>query len=400
MKNKALAISVAILILAGLVYAANYLALFTPRPESSSPAPSLPTPQLADDSDMAPVAYVVEEVARGLYVPWSLVFTSADRLLVSERSGSIRVIERGSLKSEPLVTFKGVSHAGEEGLMGLAKDPDYETNRTLYACLAYASANGLKDKVISFTDNGASIGTPKVLIDNIPAARNHAGCRLFFLPDSTRLITTGDASNRELAQSPCSLGGKILRLNRDGSIPSDNPFKGSPVYTTGHRNPQGLAFDTDHMVLWETEHGPSVFDGPAGGDEVNLIESGKNYGWPLIHHKQKKDGLESPHLEFTPAVAPGSLAYYNAAALPQFKSSLFFGALRGEGIYRLSIDRSDPRRISGFEKLKDVAVGRVRDIVVGPDGNIYFTTSNRDGRGRERNGDDKIYRLAPRLLKE
>ncbi len=391
MKKKIIFISITVLLLAAIVYSADYLALFkSPVTSSSDPVQH---PRLADDSGMHPAKYELTSVAEGLYVPWSIVFTSPERLLVSERNGAIRIIEKGALLEEPLIRFPEVSHSGEEGLMGLALDPDYLSTKRVFACLAY-SHNGVHDKVISFTDSGNAVTDIVTLIDGIPAADNHAGCRLFFMPDKTLLITTGDATNRQQAQDKDSLGGKILRINRDGSIPKDNPF-GTAVWTIGHRNPQGLALDTVHSVLWETEHGPSVFDGPAGGDEVNLIEAGKNYGWPIIDHKENKAGLESPHLEFTPAVAPASLLFYTGAVLPQFTNSLLFGALKGEGLFHLTIDLKNPERISAFEKLADISVGRIRDVIQGPDGAIYFTTSNRDGRGTVRSGDDKIYRLAP-----
>lgn len=398
MSKKTLIISLSGLVLLGLFgWAAWYFAWFQTAPQQkliSQEAANSPSEQPSQPP--ASVAYAITPFTQGLFVPWSLVFTDTDRLLVSERNGAIRIIENGKLLDDPLATFKEVSQTGEEGLMGLVMDPDYADNNMLYACLAYEKDGRLQDKVISFKDNGNSISDTKVLLDNIPAAKYHAGCRLLFLPDKTLLISTGDATDRNQAQDKNSLAGKILRINRDGSMPNDNPFPGSLIWTIGHRNPQGLAWDSEHETLWSSEHGPSVFDGPAGGDEINLIEKGKNYGWPLVHHKQNKNGLESPHLEFTPAVAPGSLMYYSADLLPQFKNHLFFGALAGEGLYHLTIDPNNSKRISAFEELKDIAVGRIREVVQGPDGAIYFTTSNRDGRGDVRKDDDKVYRLAPK----
>lgn len=384
-----------------LVAAGRYFAWFGDAPNQGTIGQANPENETETNTENDPetpeaVAYVVETVASNLFVPWSLVFTNENRLLVTERNGKLRVIENGKLLEKPLAEFAEVATGGEEGLMGLAADPDYGSNKTLYTCLAYRNGATYRDKVISFRDNGDSIDTVKTIIDNIPSATNHAGCRLMFLPDKTLLITTGDATDRNIAQDKNSLGGKILRLNRDGSIPGDNPFSNSPIWSFGHRNSQGLAYDTEHDILWATEHGPSIFDGPAGGDEINLIEKGQNYGWPTIHHKQKQAGLISPLLEFTPAVAPSGMLYYSATALPQFTGNLFFAALKGEGLYRLTIDPKDARRITAFEKLKDVNVGRIRDVVQGSDGAIYFATSNRDGRGKLRAQDDKIYRLIAR----
>lgn len=398
--KKILPIGLGVIVIIGLA-AWRYLGLFQSTPEYGTVASETSPTETTNPSDSAKsqeknVAYTVETVASDLFVPWSLVFTSDKRLLVTERDGQIRVIENGKLLDKPLAAFKEVATGGEKGLMGLAMDPEYGDNPKLYACLAYGSGASLRNKVLSFSDQGDSISDVQTILDNIPSANNHAGCRLMFLPDQTLLVTTGDAQDKSSAQDKNSLGGKILRINRDGSIPSDNPFANSPVWTLGHRNPQGLAYDSNHDILWSTEHGPSVFDGPAGGDEINLIEKGKNYGWPTIHHKQKQAGLVSPLLEFTPAVAPSGLLYYSASVFPQFTNHLFFGALKGEGLYTLTIDPKDPKRIIAFAKLPDIKVGRIRDVIQGPDDLIYFTTSNRDGRGNPRRGDDKIYRLTPK----
>lgn len=376
-----------------LVVIGNYFAWFSSTPDFFEESPSS-TNQSTSNPPTSPVSYTLETVVENLYVPWSIVFTADNRFLVSERNGTIRIVENNILKAEPLVRYN-VSSQSEEGLMGLALDPDYSTNHRVYTCLAYEGTNGLTDKVISFQDNGDSVSDEKILIDNIPSARNHAGCRLLFLSDKTLLITTGDATDRTIAQDLKSTGGKILRLNRDGSIPVDNPFPNSPVWTYGHRNSQGLAWDSDHNQLWATEHGPSIFDGPAGGDEVNIIEKGKNYGWPIIHHRQTKEGLISPEMEFTPAVAPAALLYYTGNLYPQFKGKLLMATLKGEALFELVINAQNPKDLTTFKKITDINVGRIREVVQGSDGSIYIATSNRDGRGTLRTNDDKIYRLVP-----
>ena len=177
-------------------------------------------------------------------------------------------------------------------------------------------------KVVRFTDEGNSLTNPRIIIDLIPAAKYHAGSRLAFGPDSKLYISTGDATNKNIAQDRNSLGGKILRINADGSIPSDNPQKRSPVWSYGHRNPQGLAWIGDD--LYSSEHGPSVFDGPAGGDEVNKIVKGGNYGWPLVSHLKTRDGTVAPLRVFTPAEAPASLMAYSGTMFPQYRDHLFF----------------------------------------------------------------------------
>jgi glucose/arabinose dehydrogenase len=190
-----------------------------------------------------------------------------------------------------------------------------------------------------------------------------------------------------------SLGGKTLRLNPDGSIPADNPFPGSPIFSLGHRNAQGIDWQPGTGLQFQTEHGPSGFDGPGGGDEVNIVEAGKNYGWPVVHHKESAPGMVSPLLEYTPAVAPSGASFSTGAALPSFQGDFFFTNLRGEVLIRVRMDPKNPRRVLETEELFRDVYGRLRDVVVGPDGALYVATSNRDGRGRPRPGDDRILRV-------
>lgn len=336
---------------------------------------------------------VVEMVASGLDTPWSMVFTDPDRILVTERPGKIRVIEKGKLLPEPLYTFREVSETGEEGLLSMTLDPEYPQNHFVYLVVAVPKDGGIVDQVMRFLDTGTELADPSILIDNIPAARFHAGSRVAFGPDGKLYVSTGDATDKNLAQDKKSLAGKILRLNADGSIPSDNPFSGSPVWSYGHRNPQGLAWHPDNGFLYESEHGPSGFDGPGGGDEVNLIEKGKNYGWPLVSHEEKRSGTEAPLIVFTPAEAPASLLIYSGRQFSEWRGNLFFGALKGEGLMRLVLDEQNPKRVVYYEKLKAVDFGRIREVMEGPDGFIYFTTSNRDGRGTPTSEDDRIFRI-------
>jgi len=342
------------------------------------------------------VPYIVEEMVHGLEVPWSIAFTAPNRILVTERPGRLRVIFDGVLQEKPLQIFSEVVTGGEEGLMGLALDPDYAENKLLYLSLAYEQGGKMYVEVLRFRDADDHLEDRTLLIDHIPAAQFHAGSRIAFGPDDKLYITTGDATERNFAQDLKSLAGKILRLNPDGSIPAGNPFPESPVWSYGHRNPQGISWHPETGELYETEHGPSVFDGPAGGDEVNHITKGANYGWPLVSHEKKKEGTVAPLLVFTPAEAPSSLLIYSGKVLPQFQNDLFFGALVGEGLMRLKLDPQNPDKISAFEKLKEVQLGRIRAVTEGPDGFIYFSTSNRDGRGKPQANDDRIFRIRPR----
>jgi aldose sugar dehydrogenase len=339
--------------------------------------------------------YKIEPFVSNLEVPWSIVFTSPTRILVNERPGRLRVIENGKLAEKPLREFPETSNNSEEGLMGLCLDPDYAANKYIYLSYAYERDGDLLVRVMRFKDNGNILSEDKNIFDNLPAERYHAGCRLRFGPDKMLYITTGDAGDRQFAQDINKLHGKILRINADGTIPSDNPFPNSPVWSYGHRNPQGIDWYGNSNIMWSTEHGPSGFDGPGGGDEVNVIERGKNYGWPIVSHTDNKDGFVTPLLVFTPAEAPASGMFYKSGTLPEFKNTFLFGCLKGQGIMKVTVDPYDPTKQLSFEKIA-TTYGRIRDITEGPDGYIYFSSSNKDGRGSPKDGDDKIYRIIPK----
>jgi len=367
----------------------------TTEPAATPQAPG----EEADKNNGEPIAngWGMEMVAQGLEIPWSIVFPSDNRLLVSERTGAILQIMGGNLSPNPAYVFEEVRARDEAGLMSLALHPDYSGNGYVYACYT-ASGNGAEiiTRVARLADDGNLLTFDRVIIDNIPAARFHAGCRVQFGPDGMLYISTGDALNTALPQNPESLAGKILRLTPDGDIPADNPFPGSPVYSLGHRNPQGLDWDIENNRMYATEHGPSGFDGPGGGDEINLIVPGGNYGWPLGSHYDVPQGTLGPLIQFTPAEAPASALFYDGDALPFFKGNLFFGALRGEGLVQVIFSENNGGEIAVENVEKIVTdVGRVRDVAMAPDGSIYFSTSNRDGRGTLNDGDDKIYRIFP-----
>ena len=351
----------------------------------------LPTSKNSQEN-VEPVDYKIVEFARGLYVPWSMVFTSAERMLVSERNGNIREIVNGKLNPNSLIALPEVAEVAESGLMGLTIHPNYYSNKYVYACLTYETAGGMADKIERFIDNGSSLARDRIILDSFPAARFHAGCRIKFGPDGKLYVTTGDATVKQDAQDLNSLAGKILRMNDDGSVPADNPFPGSLIWSYGHRNPQGISWHPESGTLFETEHGPSGNDGPGGGDEVNVVKKGLNYGWPVVSHERSQAGMESPKLVFTPAEAPSGATFYSGKVFPQFKNNFFFTALRGAGLFRVVVNEGNPEEIVSYEKM-DISFGRIRDVIEGPDGLIYFSTSNRDGRGNVRDGDDKIYRF-------
>ena len=335
----------------------------------------------------------VETVVTGLEVPWSIAFTSASRMLVTERPGRVRVVENGALLAAPLAVIEGVPSRGEIGLMGLALAPDYAKSRLLYLCYGYSGRGGPEVRAVRYRDEGTRLSDPKVIVEKVPAAPYHAGCRLRFGPDGKLYVTTGDATERKLAHRMDSLAGKTLRLNPDGTIPTDNPFPGSPIFSLGHRNSQGLDWQPGSGLQFQTEHGPTGFDGPGGGDEVNIVEAGKNYGWPVVHHRESHPGMVSPISEFTPAIAPSGASFVTGNKLPGMRGDFLFAALKGERLVRLRLDPSNPRRVFATEFLLDHEYGRLREVMRGPDGAIYISTSNRDRRGEVRPGDDRILRL-------
>ncbi len=349
-----------------------------------------------ESSSTKEVSFQVETVVAGLQVPWSIAWAPDGRMFFTERPGRVRVVVNGQMRSQPLIVLTDVEPTGESGLMSLALHPQFAKNHFLYLSYAYKGESQLV-RVVRYRETEAGLTDRKVIIENIPAAQFHAGCRLGFGPDAKLYITTGDATERQLAQKLDSLAGKTLRLSDDGTVPSDNPFVGQQnarpeIWSLGHRNAQGMDWQPGTNLMFQTEHGPSGFDGPGGGDEVNVVERGKNYGWPLIHHKETRAGLEAPLLEYTPAVAPASGAFYRGSAFLQFQGNFFFGCLRGERIIRVVLDG---HRVVSQESLLQGKYGRIREVAGGPDGAIYFSTSNQDGRGKPARDDDRIIRLVP-----
>lgn len=339
--------------------------------------------------------FKVETVVGGLEVPWSIVWAPDGRMIFTERPGRVRVFEKGALRQKPLYVVPDVETTGETGLMSVALHPQFSSNKFIYLSYGYGSRGSLV-RVVRFRETPEGLVDRTVIIENIPAAQFHAGCRIRFGPDGKLYITTGDATRRQLAQQLDSLAGKTLRLNDDGTVPQDNPFVGQQnargeIWSIGHRNAQGLDWQPGSDLMFQTEHGPSNFDGPPGGDEVNIIEKGKNYGWPIIHHTQTRAGLESPLLEYTPACAPASGMFYRGSGFPRFKGNFFFGCLSGEMLIRVVLDG---RKVLGQEGIVK-EYGRIREVAEGPDGAIYFSTSNRDGRGKPASDDDRITRLVP-----
>jgi glucose/arabinose dehydrogenase len=341
----------------------------------------------------APPEMSSETFIRGLNTPWAIDFALDGRIFITERLGRIRIIERGQLRPEPWMTLE-VASSGEAGLMGLAIDPQFSQNRFVYVAYSYrAGVFGVRNRLVRLREDlktGAGI-LDRVLIEGVAGANNHDGGRVKFGPDGKLFWTVGDAQTARYAQNLKSLNGKILRLNSDGTVPSDNPFPNSYVFSYGHRNPQGLTWQPGTGRLYATEHGPSGFQGCCR-DEVNLIEPGKNYGWPEIRGAESKEGMIAPviHSGSSETWAPTGATFVSQGP---WAGSLIFTGLRGQSLYRVILDPNNPRKVARLERRLFRQFGRLRDVVAGPDKALYLLTSNHDGRGSPASDDDRVIRI-------
>lgn len=341
--------------------------------------PTTPVSQTATGTSRAQPD--IEVIEKNLNIPWELAFLPNGGMLVTERPGRVLKISRDG-KITPLEGLEtSVRHLGEGGLLGLALHPKFAENGLLYLYLMTGTGNALASRVERYKLEGTRLTDQSLIIGGIPGAAYHDGGRIAFGPDGKLYVTTGDAGQSQNAQNKASLSGKILRLNDDGSVPNDNPFD-TAVWSYGHRNPQGLAWDGTGR-LWATEHGRSGV--LSGFDELNLIEKGKNYGWPAIQGDEKRTDMVTPVLNSgaSETWAPSGMAFYDG--------SLFFAGLRGETLYEARVNETPVKLIKHFTG----KYGRLRSVTLGPDGDLYLTTSNLDGRGSPVADDDRIIRINP-----
>lgn len=331
--------------------------------------------QMQEDKDAPEKA--VEAVASELSIPWDIAFLPDGTMLVTEREGYVRHIESGNV-----IPVNGVEHVGEGGLLGIALHPNFSENKYVYLYQTRIVTDGFENRVVRYTYEDDTLSFDDEIVGGIAGAPYHDGGRIEFGPDGYLWVTAGDATVESNAQNPQTRAGSIMRFNPDGSVPEDNPYANG-VYSYGHRNPQGLAWD-DAGRLWSTEHGRS--GSLTGMDEVNLIEAGKNYGWPEIEGDETQEDMVAPKAHSGPDVtwAPASAVYWDG--------SVFFGGLRGEAVYEAVLEGEDVARIHRYFH-EDF--GRIRSIRKGPDGMFYLTTSNRDGRGEPVESDDRIIRVDP-----
>jgi glucose/arabinose dehydrogenase len=365
--------------------------------EGALPAPGRPVvgppPQKVEDNFIAePAEYRVEPWVENLEIPWALAFLPDGRALVTERPGRIRVIRDGRLDPEPYAAVE-VEHIGEGGLMGLAVHPEFPDQPWLYVMYTHRDGGSLYNRVDRLRDTGGTAEFDRVIVDRIPGHRVHDGGRIAFGPDGMLYVCTGDIWQAEIALDRENLGGKILRYTPDGGIPEDNPFEGSPVYSLGHRNPQGLAWHPETGDLFSSEHGPSGEFGLRDKDIINVIHKGGNYGWPLVVGDANVEPYLDPIVMWPHATPPSGMTFH--------RGGLYVATLRSEALVRIGLER----RGNGYEVTEidrlfandwfDGVYGRLRDVVVGPDDALYVLTNNLDGRGDPRPGDDKILRVTP-----
>lgn len=359
---------------------------------AQGPAPRSPTPPAMENT------LKVETVARGLDHPWGLALLPDGRMLVTERRGRLRYVERDGRLSEPLTGVPAVAATGQGGLLDITLDPQFERNHVIYLAFAEPGDGGTAGTSVVRARVGATgLDSVRVIYAQEPKVTggNHFGSRIVFANDGTMFITQGDRFNyRERAQDLTVLLGKVVRINPDGSIPRDNPFVGRgdarpEIWSYGHRNIQGAALHPETGKLWTIEHGA------AGGDELNHPEAGKNYGWPVITYGRDyngrsigigavNDGMEQPVYYWDPVIAPSGMAFYTSTAFPGWKGSILIGSMMPGALVRLTM--RDGAVAAEERHLGDLRE-RIRDVQQGSDGLLYLITDSSDGR---------VLRVSPR----
>ncbi|MCH7716784.1 MAG: PQQ-dependent sugar dehydrogenase [Gemmatimonadetes bacterium] len=350
-----------------------------------------------DITDTPAARLTVETVASGLDTPWDLAWGPDGVIWVTERPGTISRVD----PSTGQVTRVGridVVEVSESGLMGIAFHPDFANQPYVYVAHSYGSRRNIRNRLVRMRFDGARLGAPQVLVDNIPGNRNHNGSRLAIGADRLLYMTTGDAGRAARAQDRGDVAGKILRVTLEGRPAPENPF-GTLVYSYGHRNPQGIVFHPVTGALYIAEHGPR------DNDEVNRVKKGGNYGWPAVHgfcdgdtrgeeaFCRSNDVVE-PVTAWTPTVGVSGADFYDGTLIPGWNGSLLVTSLRGQALYRLTLS-ADGSTATEREVLFRGEYGRLRDVLVGPRGEVYLATSNRDGRGNPARDDDRILRILP-----
>jgi len=330
----------------------------------------------------------------GLDTPWEILWGPDDHIWITERKGIVSRIDPETGQSELLATVPDVYESGESGLLGMVLHPDFENHPFVYLVYNYYTDNVIKEKLVRYTYAEGVLDSPVILMQDLAGRRNHDGSRILIDKDYKLFFSTGDAGNTSLSQDLDSYNGKILRINLNGSIPDDNPLSGSPIWSWGHRNPQGLVL-APSGILYSSEHGP------ASDDEVNIIMKGGNYGWPEVYGfcdetSEEQFCLDSnvvePLIAWTPTLAVSGLDYYNHSAIPEWQGHLLLTTLKAQRLVSLELSE-DGLSIENEVQYFTGWWGRLRDLCVAPDGRIFLAVSNLDGRGDPAPGDDRIIEI-------
>jgi glucose/arabinose dehydrogenase len=332
----------------------------------------------------------VTTLTEGLSHPWSLAFLPDGRMLVTERAGRLRIIGKDfKLDPQPVSGIPQVAAAGQGGLLDVALHPKFADNNLIYLTYSAGDHNGIGTEVARGVLKGNRLENIQVIFRMQPKLRTgyHFGSRLVFDREGYLYITLGDRGEMERAQNPGDHNGSVIRLHDDGRAPKDNPFAGKAgwlpeKFTLGHRNMQGAALHPHTGLVWTHEHGPQ------GGDEINVIRAGVNYGWPVITYGANygtgtrigegtaKDGMAQPLHRWVPSIAPSGMAFYTGNQFPKWRGDLFVGALKDQMLVRLKLDGE---KVAREERLLKHALGRIRDVRAGPDGFIYLLTDEPNG---------------------
>ncbi len=330
----------------------------------------------------------------GIDTPWEILWGPDNFIWFTERQGTVSRLNPESGQRTVILTIEDAFEYGEGGLLGMALHPDFSESPYVYLVYNYTAGALIKERLVRYIWNGTILLGQEILIDGISANSYHNGSRLVFGPDGKIYMSTGDAGNTSNSQNLNSLSGKILRINPDGSIPSDNPDPGSYVWAYGLRNSQGLVF-TPQGFLYGSEHGPDT------DDELNLLESGRNYGWPNVAGFCNlpneitfcnENNVREPLVAWTPTLAVAGIEYYNHPDIPEWQNSILMTSLKASKLVSLKLSSDGLSIIEQSDYLVN-AYGRLRDVCVSPDGRVFIGVSNRDGRGTPRPGDDKIIQI-------
>lgn len=348
-----------------------------------------PPPVAAQTIQSNEHAFEAVTIVENLENPWALAFLPDGRMLITERDGRLRLVVDGKLLDAPVSGVPEVFARGQGGLLDIALHPDHATNGWIYMSYARPAEDGARTAVFRARLDGAALRDVETVFvaENPGGGGLHFGSRLAFGSDGKLYVSAGDRGQADKAQDPTNNNGTVLRLNDDGSIPPDNPFVGRDdalpsIFTFGHRNPQGMIFHPERDEIWVHEHGPK------GGDEINRLKSGANYGWPVVTFGRSyagfpigegsfKAGMEPPLHHWTPSIAPSGMAFYTGDAFPRWRGNLFVGSLKFRYLARVVLDGT---RVVAQERLIEGDFGRVRDVRQGPDGLIYVLTDESDGR--------------------